>query len=176
MIVEACTNQGDLLSNDDGNRKKRTVGTVVEDYFYDDDDGLSEIKIGTTVVKSFGYDGAGRRTSATYGGVTTTYTYDYESRITGITRTGVTTNSFAYNGFDTRVSKTDSSGTTSYKRAGAYVTDPLLKSTISSTTTDYTPGISSRVGSDSTFDHAGLKNTDEQTDDGGDISASRQYL
>jgi RHS repeat-associated protein len=158
-----------------GNRTRRTVGTTVEDYFYGDDDELTEIKIGSTVVKSFGYDGAGRRTSATYAGVTTSYAYDYESRITSITRTGVTTNSFAYNGLDTRVSKTDSTGTTSYKRAGAYVTDSLLKSTVSSTTTDYTPGVPSRVGSDSTFLHSGIKNADTQTDDGGDVSAIRRY-
>jgi len=148
---------------------------TVENYLYGDDDELTEIKIGTTVVKSFGYDGAGRRTSATYSGVTTNYAYDYESRITSITRTGVTANSFACNGLDTRVSKTDSGGTTSYKRAGAYVTDSLLKSTVSSTTTDYTPGVSSRVGSDSTFLHSGLKNADTQTDDSGDVSAMRRY-
>jgi RHS repeat-associated protein len=74
-----------------------------------------------------------------------------------------------------RVSKSDSSGTTSYKRAGAYVTDSLLKSTVSSTTTDYTPGVSSRVGSDSAFLHSGIKNADTQTDDGGDVSAMRRY-
>ena len=73
------------------------------------------------------------------------------------------------------MSKSDSGGTTSYKRAGAYVTDSLLKSTVSSTTTDYTPGVSSRVGSDSTFLHSGIKNADTQTDDGGDVSAMRRY-
>ena len=161
--------------DENGNRTRRTVGTTVEDYFYGDDDELTEIKIGSTVVKSFGYDGAGRRTSATYSGVTTNYAYDYESRITSITRTGVTANSFAYNGLDTRVSKTDSTGTTSYKRAGAYVTDSLLKSTVSSTTTDHTPGVSSRTGSDSAFLHSGIENADTQTDDGGDVSAMRRY-
>ena len=73
------------------------------------------------------------------------------------------------------MSKTDSAGTTSCKRAGADVTDSLLKSTVSSTTTDYTPGVSSRVGSDSTFLHSGIKNADTQTDDGGDVSAMRRY-
>jgi RHS repeat-associated protein len=140
-----------------------------------DHDMQIEILKRCTVVRIFGYDRAGRRTSATYSGVTTSYAYDYESRITSITRTGVTTNSFAYNGLDTRVRKTDSAGTTSYERAGAYVTDSLLKSTVSSTTTDYTPGVSSRVGSDSTFLHSGIKNADTQTDDGGDVSAMRQY-
>jgi RHS repeat-associated protein len=139
-----------------------------------DHDMQIEILKRCTVVRIFGYDRAGRRTSATYSGVTTSYAYDYESRITSITRTGVTTNSFAYNGLDTRVRKTDSAGTTSYERAGAYVTDSLLKSTVSSTTTDYTPGVSSRVGSDSTFLHSGIKNADTQTDDGGDVSAMRR--
>jgi RHS repeat-associated protein len=81
----------------------------------------------------------------------------------------------AYTGLDTRVSKTDSGGTTSYRRVGATVTDSLLKSTVSSTTTDYTPGVSSRVGFDSTFLHSGIKNADTQTDEGGDVSAMRRY-
>ncbi|HRI43296.1 MAG TPA: RHS repeat-associated core domain-containing protein [Fimbriimonadaceae bacterium] len=55
------------------------------------------------------------------------------------------------------------------------MTSTLLKSTVSSTTTDYIPGVSSWVSGTSTFDHAGLKNTDEQTDGSGDIAASRQY-
>ncbi|MBX7134591.1 MAG: hypothetical protein K1X67_18130 [Fimbriimonadaceae bacterium] len=158
-----------------GNRTKRTVGSTVEDYFYDDADKLEEIKIGSTVTKSYGYDDWGRRTSMTDSGGTTDYAYDSQSRLTSITRTGLTTNSFGYNGFDTRVSKTDSTGTTSYKRAGAGVTASLLKSTISGTTTDYTPGISSRVSSTSTFMHSGLKNSDEQSGSGGTIAASLQY-
>lgn len=73
------------------------------------------------------------------------------------------------------MSKRDSGGPTAYMRAGAGVTSSLLKSTVSSTTTDYTPGVSSRVSGDSTFMHSGIKNADEQTDDSGDIAASRQY-
>ena len=73
------------------------------------------------------------------------------------------------------MSKTDSGGTTSYKRAGAYVTDSLLKSTVSSTTTDYTPGVSSYDGTTNRFLHSGIENADTQTDDGGDVSAMRRY-
>ena len=118
---------------------------------------------------------SGRRTEMTDGGGTTYYGYDLGDRLTSITRSGLTTNSFGYNGLDTRVSKTDSTGTTSYKRAGAGVTSSLLKSTISGTTTDYTPGISSTVSSTSTFMHSGLKNSDEQSGSGGTIAASLQY-
>ena len=62
-----------------------------------------------------------------------------------------------------------------FGQAGRGVTSSLLKSTVSSTTTDYTPEVSSRVGSDSTFLHSGIENADTQTDDGGDVSAMRRY-
>lgn len=165
----------DYEYDENGNRTKRTVGATVEDYFYDDGDKLTEIKIGATVTRSYDYDMSGRRTEMTDGGGTTYYAYDLGDRLTSITRSGLTTNSFGYNGFDTRVSKTDSTGTTAYKRAGAGVTSSLLKSTISGTTTDYTPGISSTVSSTSTFMHSGLKNSDEQSGSGGTIAASLQY-
>jgi len=55
------------------------------------------------------------------------------------------------------------------------VTESPLKSTVSSTTTEYTPGVSAREGSDSTFLHSGINTADTQTDDDGDVSAMRRY-
>jgi hypothetical protein len=71
------------------------------------------------------------------------------------TRTGSTTNS---------VAKT-------YLRDGAYVTDPVLKD--SSAT--YTPGVSERRGTATTFLHSGLKNADTQASTAQTVSATRCY-
>jgi RHS repeat-associated protein len=101
----------------------------------------------------------------------TTLAYDYEGRITGITYPNSSTNSFVYNGMDTRVSKTDSTGTRTYTRDGAYVTDPVLDDGAAL----YTPGVSERRGSDTTFSHSGLKNMDAQSVVNETVSATREY-
>jgi RHS repeat-associated protein len=154
-----------------GNRLTRTVGGVTEDYVVDDADKLTEVKVGGTPVKTYGYDAAGRTTSVVSGAGTTTLAYDYEGRISQITYPSTATNTFAYNGLDTRVSKVDSSGTSTFLRDGAYVTDPVL----SDSSAGYTPGISERRGSTSTFVHGGLKNLDAQTSSSEVVTAERVY-
>jgi len=149
-----------------GNRLTKTVNSVTENYSYDSAD-----KLLTAGSKTYDYDDAGRTTEVTSGGVTTYLAYDYEGRVTSITKSGVTTNSFAYNGLDTRVSKTDSAGTKTYRRAGAYVTDPVL----GDGSANFTPGISERRSSTTTYLHSALKNADVQTANLASVTGSRRY-
>lgn len=121
--------------------------------------------------RTSGWYGAARRTSVTSGGVTTNIAYDHDNRITEITRSGMTTNTFAYNGFGTRVSKTDSTGTRTYLRDGVSVTSPLLADGAAT----YTPGISERRGTASTYQLDGLKNTFAQSNASGGHVSSRNY-
>jgi hypothetical protein len=79
-----------------------------------------------------------------------TLTEPEESPCPGITYPNSSTNTFTYNGLDTRVSKVDSSGTSTYRRDGAYVTDPVL----SDGSLTHTPGISTRSGSTTTYQHS----------------------
>ncbi|GEM_PF-3339778 len=122
-------------------------------------------------MKSFTYDAAGRTTAVTVGNDTTTLAYDYESRITQITYPDQSTNTFSNNGLDTRVSKVDSTGTRTYLRDGPYVTDPVL----SDGAATYTPAISERRSSATTFYHTGIKNGDSQTNTSESLTASIQY-
>jgi YD repeat-containing protein len=136
--------------DDNGNRLSKAVGGTTEVYEYDDADKLLNVKVGGSAIKTYGYDSAGRTTSVVTGSGTTTLAYDYESRVTGITYPNSSTNSFTYNGLDTRVSKVDSAGTSTYRRDGAYVTDPVL----SDGSLTHTPGISTRSGSTTTYQHS----------------------
>ena len=61
--------------------------------------------------------------------------------------------------------------TKTYKRDGAGVTAPAL----SDGSAAYTPGLSQRVSSTSTFFHGGIKNTDTQTNSSKSITATRVY-
>lgn len=65
--------------------------------------------------------------------------------------------------------------TTTYKRAGAYVTDPVLNETTGQFSANYTPGVSERRADVSTFLHSGLKNADARTTEGSAVTADRQY-
>jgi len=162
---------GSYTYDANGNRVTRTVGGVTEDYAYDDADKLATVKISGVTQKSYGYDSAGRTTSVVTGGGTTTVAYDYEGRITTITYPSTATNTFTYNGLDTRVSKVDSGGTSTFKRDGAGVTAPVLGDGAAV----YTPGVSERRSSTTTFMHSGIKNTDSQTGTGQTIAATKQY-
>gem|GEM_PF-1308459 len=154
-----------------GNRLTRTVNSVTEDYVYDDADKLLEVKVGQQTVKEFTYDSAGRTTAVETSAGTTSLTYDYESRVTGITYPNQSTNSFTYNGLDTRVGMSDSGGSKTFLRDGVSVTSPVL----SDGAATYTPAISERRSSSTTFYHAGIKNGDSQSSTGQSVTASVQY-
>lgn len=132
---------------------------------------LPKVSIDEQGIKQFNYDAAGRTTSVITGAGTTTLSWDYEDRLTGITYPSTSTNSFAYNAFGARVSKTDSSGTSAYARNGVGVTSPVL----SDGSLTYTPGISSRDGSDSTFSHGDIKNSLRQTGENESTSGTKQF-
>jgi RHS repeat-associated protein len=150
--------------DDNGNRTTRVLNGVTETYDYDDADKLTSVTYSdSTPTKTYAYHYSGRCTGIAQGGVTTTLNYDKESRVTGISRPGSLTASYVYNGFDARISKTVGSNTTTFKRAGAGATAPLISDTAGTTTTGHVPGISSKVGSTSTFAHAGIKNGILQT-------------
>jgi RHS repeat-associated protein len=99
---------------------------------------------------------------------TTSLSYDYEGRVTQITYPNQSTNTFAYNGLSTRVSKVDSGGTKTYLRDGAGVTAPVLSDGAAS----YTPGISERRSSTTTFYHGGIKNAETQSNTSETVTAS----
>jgi RHS repeat-associated protein len=99
-------------------------------------------------------------------------TWDKESRML---TNSLANASYVYNGFDARVSKTVSSTTTTFKRAGADPVSPVLSDIVGSTTTNYLPGISSRVGSTSTFNHSGIKNGILQTNSSQSSTATKRY-
>jgi RHS repeat-associated protein len=153
-----------------GNRLTKTLNGVTDSYSYDDGDKLLQITRGGNTIKSYGYDSAGRTTSVTTSSGTTTLSYDYESRVTSITYPNNSSNTFSYNGLDTRVSKVDSAGTTSYLRDGAYVTDPVLIDTA----TSYTPGISTRSGGATRYQHSDWIGSNIRQTDGSNTITSNQ--
>jgi len=121
---------------------------------YTDDDGdkLIDVKIGGVAVKEFDYDLAGRTTGTTTSAGTTTFTYDHESRAVTLTGPGMAQTN-VYNGLDTRVGSTTNSVANTYLRNGAYVTASVIKDSNST----FTPGVSERRGTTTTFSHSGLK-------------------
>ncbi len=145
-----------------GNRLSKTVNGNTEFYSYDNGD-----KLLSAGIKTYTYDQAGRTTSVKVGmGAPSVLTYDDEDRLT--TFMGQT---YTYNGFDTRVGKTVGGSTTSYHRDGSGVTAPL----ISDSGATYTPGVSERRNGVSTFLNAGLKDVAMQTDNSGNVTATREY-
>ncbi len=96
--------------------------------------------------------------------------YDFESRVTSLSGPGVSQTN-TYNGLDTRVSKIENGASQTFVRDGAYVTDPVLRDSSAA----YTPGISERRGTVSTFQHSGIKNAASQSSVSGSLSAFRVY-
>jgi RHS repeat-associated protein len=148
------------------------VNGVTEVYTVDSGDKLTQVSVSGVPTKTFGYDGAGRTTSIQTSAGTTSFTYDFESRVTGITYPNNSTNSFNYNGLDTRVGKTDSAGTATFRRMGAGVTAPVLGDGSAS----FTPGVSERRGSTSSFYGADYLGTNSSLYSSSEtVSATRQY-
>jgi RHS repeat-associated protein len=131
---------------------------------------LSTINYVTAADVAFTYDDSGRQTTMIDGSGTTTLNYDDESRLTSVS--GPSGNhSYTYNGLGTRLSKTVNSLATNFHRDGAYVTDPVIWDTGAT----YTPGVSERRGSATTYGHGGLKDKTAQTASNGVMMATRQY-
>ena len=129
-----------------GNRKTKVIGGVTDNYTYDAHDKLT-----STSSKTYTYDLNGNCITVKVGAATpTTLTYDIENRVTGISYPSSSTNSFVYNGSDLRVSKTDSVGTKTYKTDGSSPASPVL----SDGSATYTPGLSERRGTTSSFYHS----------------------
>ena len=76
-----------------------------------------------------------------------------------------------YNGLDTRVGSTTNSVANTYLRNGAYVTAPVIKDSNAT----FTPGVSERRGTTTTFSHSGLKNADVQSSVSQAVNATQQY-
>jgi YD repeat-containing protein len=131
-----------------GNRTSKTLNGVTDTYAVDDGDKLTSVPQGATTIKSYTYDTAGRTKTVVSSAGTTSLNYDYESRVTSVVYPSSATNTFSYNGLDTRVSKVDSAGTATYRRDGADVTDDVLPDGGAV----YTPGISQRRGTATTYD------------------------
>jgi len=146
------------------------VNGVAEAYAYDNGDKLLSVSVGGSAVKTYGYDLAGRTTSVVSSTGTTNIAYDFEGRATSIVGPGVS-QSNVFNGLDTRVGSTTNSVARSFLRDGAYVTDPVLKDGAAT----YTPGVSERRGTATTYLHSGLKNADAQSSVSQAISGTRQY-
>jgi len=121
-------------------------------------------------VKTYGYDLAGRTTSVVSSTGTTNIAYDFEERATSIVGPGVSQTNL-YNGLDKRVGSTTNSVARTYLRDGAYVTDPVLKDGAAT----YTPGVSERRGTTTTYLHSGLKNADAQSSPAQLLTGTRQY-
>jgi len=145
---------------------------VTQTYNVDDGDKLNSIVSGSTTLKSYAYDAAGRTTGVTTSAGTTTMSYDYEDRITQISLPGSVTDTFTYNGLGTRATKDDSTGNYSFVRDGADVTDPVLDDGAAS----YTPGVSRHTSSGTVFDNLNYIGTStRQTNSSQTTTATRTY-
>ena len=102
---------------------------------------------------------------------TTSFAYDYEGRVTSVTYPSTSSDTFGYNGLGARASTSGTNGSRTFLRNGLGVTSPVLEDG----NADYTPGVSRRASSTTTFAHAGLKNTSTQTTENETVAASRVY-
>ncbi len=160
---------GNILTRKQGPFGSPTTSDV---YAYSGHDQLDTITRNGNLWKEFFYDSNGRRTSFKVSSATVqTYTYDDADRITAIAYPYVTGDTFAYNGIDTRLSKSENGSSTNFYRGGPGVTDPVL----SDSGAVYTPGISERRSSTTTFSHSGIKNAAYQTGTGGTQTAEKEY-
>ncbi|MGE0000829.1 MAG: RHS repeat-associated core domain-containing protein [Fimbriimonadaceae bacterium] len=150
-----------------GNRKTRTVNSVLEEYAYDSGDKPASVVSGGNA-RSFTYDLAGRMLTDSLG--SRSFTWTAHSRLKSLTAsTGSET--YTYSAFGTRAKV----GTRTFLRAGAGVTAGVL----GDGNAVYTPGVSEKRGSVTTFSHSGLKDTGAQTDAPGSgdpsVAATREY-
>ncbi|MGE0002161.1 MAG: RHS repeat-associated core domain-containing protein, partial [Fimbriimonadaceae bacterium] len=133
----------------------------------DSGDKLASVVSGGNA-RTFTYDLAGRMLTDSLGSRSFAWTAD--SRLKSLTAsTGSET--YTYSAFGTRAKV----GTRTFLRAGAGVTAGVLDDG----NAVYTPGVSEKRGSVTTFSHSGLKNTGAQTDAPGSgdpsVAATREY-
>jgi RHS repeat-associated protein len=156
-----------LTYDGNGNRKTRTVDSVLEEYTYDSGDKLVSVVSGGNT-RTFTYDLAGRMLADSLDSRSFTWTAD--SRLASVSSTAGS-EGYTYNPFGTRAKV----GTRTFLRAGAGVTAGVL----GDGNAVYTPGVSEKRGSVTTFSHSGLKNAGAQTDApaSGDpgIQSAREY-
>lgn len=163
-----------------GNRLTRTLNGVVETYVCDAADKLTSVSWssgGNNYSKTYAYHFSGRPTAITYktNGITTateSLTWDKESRML---TNSLANSSYLYNAIGARVTKTVGSVSTTFKRGSAGPVSPVLSDTSSGTLTSYLPGLSSRVGTQSTFSHSGVKNGVLQTGPSQSTTATKRY-
>jgi RHS repeat-associated protein len=127
-----------------GNRLRSILNGQVEEYEYDASDRLT--RAGN---KSFGYDPAGRLRWVQSPAGRTSLDYDFDDRLTRIQMPDGTLATYGYNGIGARISKTVSGSTRTYRRDGAGPADPVL----SDGQARFTPGISERRGTATTYSH-----------------------
>ncbi len=156
------------------NRLTKTLNSVTDTYSYDAQNKLTGVT--GSVTKSYSYDSNGSCTSVTVGSgmsaVTTNLSYDYESRVSGITYPSSATNTFQYNGNDLRTKKVDSSGTRNYITDG----DSPAAAVLSDGLATFTPGLSERRSSTSSFYHGdALGSTRSQTSSSQSVTDTKRY-
>jgi RHS repeat-associated protein len=142
--------------DNNSNRLTKTVNGVTDTYVYvANSDQLDRITRGGVNQKVYTYDDNGNcRTVWTSAG-TTTLTYDVDDRVKTIVYPNNTSTEFLYNGLGLRFRKTDKNAQGGITKTvvevtdGADVASPLL----TDGTAVYTPGISERTGSTTTYYH-----------------------
>mgnify|MGYP001810303427 CR=1 FL=1 len=143
---------------------------VAETYAYDAGDKLQSVSVGGNVVKSYGYDAAGRTISVTSSAGTTNLTYDFESRVTQISGPGISA-TYSYNGISTRTSALVGGIQTIYRREGAGNTTNLIGYGSSS----ITPSVSVRSSGTTSYLHSEMKSLDSVTGSSQSIIATQRY-
>jgi RHS repeat-associated protein len=149
-----------------GNRKTRTVNSVLEEYAYDSGDKLLSVVSGGNT-RSFEYDLAGRCTVEKLNTVEQrAFAWTAGSRLASI-NASTGSEGYTYSVFGTRAKV----GTRTFLRAGAGVTAGVL----ADGNADYTPGISEVRSGTTTYSHSGLKHMAAQSGSGASVSATREY-
>ena len=154
----------EYLYDNNGNRIRKTLNGVSEDYVYGPND-----RIQSAGARTYTTDNNGNITGVTVGGQTTALTWNFENKLTRIDFPGGSFNTFKYNGLGLRTQKVDSSGTQNYVTDGSEVASPVLADTGAT----YTPGISERRSGNTKFYHGdnlgsarGITNTSQTATDG----------
>ena len=167
-----------------GNRLHRTKNGVTESYAYDNGDKLTSMSDTGQFVRTFAYDNAGncvndeRRGPGNVLVDLKTYSWNLAGDMVNHTSSlsNQNQNDF-YNAAGARVgSGPVGQPVTNYRRAGTGVLSPVMSEWKSGTNVAaYTPGVSERRGTTSTWSHGGLSNYDYQSNASGNTACARRY-